>query len=93
MTPWAGELDLYLKGNPGDCQGSDPPVAWRASVLGLFTADLAISLDVIYHLTRDAVFETYITQLFVAGARYVIVYATNQEIRGTAPRVQHRHFT
>ena len=33
------------------------------------------------------------TQLFAAGARFVIVYATNQEICGTAPHVRHRHFT
>jgi SAM-dependent methyltransferase len=60
---------------------------------GLFTADLAISLDVIYHLTEDAVFETYMTHLFAAGQRYVIIYATNGERRGTAPHVRHRRFT
>jgi SAM-dependent methyltransferase len=60
---------------------------------GLFTADLAISLDVIYHLTEDAVFEAYMTHLFAAGTRFVIVYSTNREIPGTAPHVRHRHFT
>ena len=60
---------------------------------GLFTADLAISLDVIYHLTEDPVFETYMTHLFAAGTKYVIVYATNGERRSTAPHVRHRHFT
>lgn len=61
--------------------------------IGLFTADLAISLDVIYHLTEDSVFETYMTHLFAAGTRFVIVYATDGEIPGTAPHVRHRHFT
>jgi SAM-dependent methyltransferase len=60
---------------------------------GLFTAGLAVSLDVIYHLTEDAVFEAYMTHLFAAGTRFVIVYATNREIPGTAPHVRHRHFT
>jgi SAM-dependent methyltransferase len=60
---------------------------------GLFAADLAISLDVIYHLTEDAVFKAYMTHLFAAGTRFAIVYATNQEIPGTAPHVRHRHFT
>jgi SAM-dependent methyltransferase len=60
---------------------------------GVFTADLAISLDVIYHLTEDAVFDAYMTHLFAAGVRYVIVYATNAERRGTAPHVRHRRFT
>ena len=61
--------------------------------VGLFTADLAISLDVIYHLTEDAVFDVYMTHLFAAGTRFVIVYATNGEIPGTAPHVRHRLFT
>ena len=60
---------------------------------GLFTADLAISLDVIYHLTEDAVYEAYMSHLFAAAARFVIVYATNREIPGTAPHVRHRLFT
>lgn len=61
--------------------------------VGLFAADLAISLDVIYHLTEDPVFETYMTHLFAAGEKYVIVYATDGERRGTAPHVRHRRFT
>jgi len=59
----------------------------------LFTADLAISLDVIYHLTEDAVFEAYMTHLFAAASRFVIIYATDRQIPGTAPHVRHRHFT
>jgi hypothetical protein len=60
---------------------------------GVFTADLAISLDVVYHLTEDPVFETYLTHLFGAGLRLVVIYSTNTEIGGTAPHVRHRHFT
>jgi len=60
---------------------------------GVFTADLALSLDVIYHLTEDSVFETYLTHLFAAGQRLVTVYSTNMELGGTAPHVRHRHFT
>jgi SAM-dependent methyltransferase len=60
---------------------------------GIFAADLAISLDVIYHLTEDPVFEAYLEHLFAAGERFVVVYATNTQMRGTAPHVRHRHFT
>jgi hypothetical protein len=60
---------------------------------GIFTADLALSLDVIYHLTEDMVFETYLTHLFAAGRRLVVIYSTNVEISKTAPHVRHRHFT
>ena len=60
---------------------------------GIFTADLALSLDVVYHLTEDSVFETYLRHLFAAGQRLVVIYSTNAEIGGTAPHVRHRHFT
>jgi SAM-dependent methyltransferase len=60
---------------------------------GIFTADLALSLDVIYHLTEDEVFETYLRHLFAAGQRLVVIYSTNAEFSGTAPHVRHRHFT
>jgi len=59
---------------------------------GLFAADLALSLDVIYHLVEDPLFETYLTHLFAAGGRYVVIYATNAPVRNTAPHVRHRHF-
>ena len=60
---------------------------------GVFTADLALSLDVIYHLTEDTVFEAYLRHLFAAGRRLVVIYSTNMEISGTAPHVRHRRFT
>jgi SAM-dependent methyltransferase len=60
---------------------------------GIFTADLALSLDVVYHLTEDSVFTAYLTQLFAAGQRLVVIYSTNTEIGGTAPHVRHRQFT
>jgi len=61
--------------------------------MGLFAADLAISLDVVYHLIEDQVFETYMEHLFSAGQRYVVVYSTNQAMRDDAPHVRHRQFS
>jgi SAM-dependent methyltransferase len=60
---------------------------------GIFTAELALSLDVIYHLTENAVFEAYLTHLFAAARRLVVIYSTNMELGGTAPHVRHRRFT
>jgi cyclopropane fatty-acyl-phospholipid synthase-like methyltransferase len=60
---------------------------------GVFTADLAVSLDVVYHLTEDVVFETYLRHLFAAGRRLVVIYSTNMEVSDTAPHVRHRRFT
>jgi len=48
---------------------------------------------VVYHLTEDVVFETYLRHLFAAARRMVVIYSTNMELTGTAPHVRHRHFT
>ena len=59
----------------------------------LFTADLALSLDVVFHLTEEAAFEAHLTHLFAAAQRLVVIYSTNMELAGTAPHVRHRRFT
>jgi division/cell wall cluster transcriptional repressor MraZ len=61
-------------------------------------AELAMSLDVIYHLIEDEIFEKYMNTLFSAGSRFVIVYASNNEefnvsISKYAQHVHHRKFT
>lgn len=58
-------------------------------------ADLVLSLDVIYHLVEDSVFEKYITRLFSASEKYVIVYSSNTEEQAVqqGPHVKHRKFT
>lgn len=59
----------------------------------IFSADLAISLDVIYHLVEDPTFETYVRHLFAAGDLFVVVYSTDSEIPDGAAHVRHRRFT
>lgn len=58
-------------------------------------ADVALSLDVIYHLVEDKVFEHYLQTLFRAARRYVIVYSSdsddNRGYEGTY--IRHRNFT
>lgn len=58
-------------------------------------ADLTLSLDVIYHLVEDEVFENYMRLLFDASQRWVIVYASNHDDtdRAEAAHVRHRQFT
>lgn len=60
---------------------------------GLFAADMAISLDVIYHLIENEIYQSYMAHLFAAGDRYVVVYSTNSLMAGTAPHVRHRCFS
>jgi len=59
------------------------------------TAELALSLDVIYHLVEDAVFESYMHRLFDASTRFVIIYSSNTDRQKSMqfPHVRHRHFT
>jgi hypothetical protein len=58
-------------------------------------ADLALSLDVIYHLVEDQVFERYVRTLFAASDRFVIIYSsdTDDTRRDEGPHVRHRKFS
>lgn len=58
-------------------------------------ADLAMSLDVIYHLIEDSVFDAYMRRLFETATRFVIIYSSNK-VDNPAPRpphVMHRKFS
>ncbi len=55
-------------------------------------AELSMSLDVIFHLVEDDVFDNYMTRLFAAATRYVVIYSSNFE-RRDARHVRHRRFT
>jgi hypothetical protein len=43
----------------------------------VFQVELAMSLDVLYHLVEDEVFEKYMHHLFNSATRYVIIYSSN----------------
>ncbi len=53
------------------------------------TAELALSMDVIFHLIEDEVFSSYMDGLFNAATRYVVIYSSNAE---TAPKPSAPHF-
>ncbi len=42
-------------------------------------ADLSLSLDVLYHLVEDDVFESYLKTLFNSARHYVIIYSSDTE--------------
>jgi hypothetical protein len=56
-------------------------------------ADLALSLDVIYHLVEDPVYDAYMRKLFESARRFVIVYSSNRDQDWPEKHVRHRHFT
>jgi cyclopropane fatty-acyl-phospholipid synthase-like methyltransferase len=43
----------------------------------LFKADLTMSLDVLYHLVEQEIFENYLLHLFAAADKYVLIYASD----------------
>jgi hypothetical protein len=60
---------------------------------GVFRAELTLSLDVLYHLVEDDLFDLYLRQLFAAATRFVIIYSSDSEIADRARHVRHRRFT
>jgi SAM-dependent methyltransferase len=60
---------------------------------GIFSAELALSLDVIFHLIEDAIYETYMSQLFSSATRFVVVYASDEDATTADVHVRHRQFT
>jgi SAM-dependent methyltransferase len=59
---------------------------------GDHVAELALSLDVIYHLVEDPIFHAHMEQLFAAAREFVVIYSSNVERRDAA-HVRHRRFT
>jgi hypothetical protein len=59
------------------------------------TAELTLSLDVIYHLIEDTVYSNYMDRLFDSSHRFVIIYAsdTNVNPEAQAAHIKHRNFT
>ena len=55
-------------------------------------AELVLSLDVIYHLVEDEVYELYMERLFESSEKYVIIYSSNYD-EPRVNHVRHRHFT
>lgn len=58
-------------------------------------AELALSLDVIFHLIEEDVFDHYMRALFGAASRFVIVYAsdTDANLGYEQSHFKHRKFT
>ncbi len=57
------------------------------------TFDLSMSIDVIYHLTEDKIFDRYMTDLFNLSQHYILIFSTNYTIKSFAKHLKHRKFT
>jgi hypothetical protein len=58
-------------------------------------AELSLSLDVIYHLIEDEVFESHMRYLFSAATRYVVIYSSDASSidEAQSAHVRQRQFT
>jgi SAM-dependent methyltransferase len=60
---------------------------------GVFQCELSLSLDVIFHLVEEQVYEAYMHHLFSSATRFVIIYSSNSEKTQPAAHVRNRCFT
>jgi SAM-dependent methyltransferase len=60
---------------------------------GWLTADLALSMEVIFHLVEDRVYEDYMRLLFASAARYVLICSNDAAGGAVAPHMCYREFT
>lgn len=70
----------------------------RFDVIGNYrgeSAELTLSLDVLYHLVEDSVFIEYMARLFSSSEKFVIIYSNNTDENncGNKPHVRFRKFT
>lgn len=58
-------------------------------------AEVALSLDVIYHLVEDEVYNDYMQRLFGSSEKFVIIYSSNsdKQFRLQAQHVKNRKFS
>jgi hypothetical protein len=59
---------------------------------GVLRADVAVSLDVVYHVTDDRQYDRYMKDLCDAARRFVVVYSTDYDLIAGA-RYRHRKVT
>lgn len=61
----------------------------------VFQADLTMSLDVIYHIIEDEIYEKYLQDVFNCSTQYVLIYSSDksEQNKHQAQHVKHREFT
>lgn len=57
------------------------------------SAQLTLSLDVVYHLLEDSTYDRYLNDLFQSAQRYAIIYSSDKVAAQSSPHVRHRKFT
>lgn len=58
-----------------------------------FQADLAISIEVVFHLTEDDLYERHLRHLFASARRRVVIFAADEDRATPFPHLRLRRFT
>ncbi len=60
-----------------------------------FQADMAISLEVIFHLTEEHLYRLYLQHLFALSRRWVLIFSSDEAdpTAGVFPHFRQRHFS
>jgi SAM-dependent methyltransferase len=64
-----------------------------ADPAGWLRGDLALSMEVIFHLIEEELFENYMTRLFASAERYVVICSNDTSGSEQGPTERHRDFT
>ncbi len=62
-------------------------------LMDAYECELGLSVDVIFHLVEDEVFEKYLRDLFFFATKYVIIYSSDYDKEWNARHVRHRNFS
>jgi len=59
------------------------------------TAELTLSLDVIYHLIEDDIYTNYMNRLFDSSKNFVVIYSSDNDknLTGLAAHIKQRNFS
>jgi SAM-dependent methyltransferase len=60
---------------------------------GVFAGDLTLSVDVIFHLVEDRMFQSHMSHLFSCAKRFVIIYSKDTDEPATVGYVRNRRFS
>jgi SAM-dependent methyltransferase len=72
--------------------GNNKKYSFVFDVKEMKETDLVMSIDVIYHIIEDKLYNEHIDNLFSLSNKYVLVYGVNTEDTNTVPHMKYRKF-
>lgn len=87
-----GRCRSLFAGDASKRFGTYEPEAFRPSD---FQADMALSLEVVFHLTEEDAYRLYLQHLFASARRWVVIFSPDEDdtTGGVFPHFRPRRFT